>query len=346
VTSEIARRSYVVVGAGAIGGTLAFYLARAGHQVDVVEIDPDHREAIADHGLVIERDDQRYTQRVERVMAPDEAPSNMQRVLLAVKANSTEGAADWLSDHLAVDGYVVSMQNGLNEPVLIEKLGTDRVVGAFVDLFADVVEPGTIRDGGIGALAVGELDGTISERVKDVVYDLQAWGGAVATDNVLGYLWAKLGFGGMLAATALADDAMGDLVDRHRPGLHAIAREVFTLAGELGVGLEGFDAFEPLAYAPGASEQDADEATNRLVAWLRTQTKTRTGVWRDIAVRRRPTEIPAHYRPVFVLAEEHRVSMPVLRSMLAELAEVEHDPSSMGEERLARLDSVATRAVA
>ena len=159
------------------------------------------------------------------------------------------------------------MQNGLNEAVLVEHLGTAGVVGAFVNIFADVVRPGTIRDGGVGALPMfGELDGTIaSERVNEIVYDLQAWRGAVATDNVLGYLWSKLGFGGMLTATALADDAMGELVDRHRPGLHAVAREVFLVAGELGIGLEGLDAFDPLAYVPGATEQDADEATNRLV---------------------------------------------------------------------------------
>ena len=196
--TERASRPYVVVGGGAIGGTLAFYLAQAGHRVSVVESDAGHRAAIANDGLVIERGDESQRQRVAAVMAPEEAPAGMQRVLLAVKANGTPGAAAWLEDHLAEDGYVVSMQNGLNEAVLVEHLGAARVVGAFVDLFADVVRPGTIRDGGVGALAVGELDGTISERVNEIVYDLQAWGGAVATDNVLGYLWSKLGFGGCL----------------------------------------------------------------------------------------------------------------------------------------------------
>ena len=63
-------------------------------------------------------------------------------------------------------------------------------------------------------------------------------------------------------------------------------------------------------------------------------------------MRHRPTEIPADYAPVLVLADERRVQMPVLRAMLAELAGVERDPSSMGEERLARLDSVASGAAA
>ena len=91
-----------------------------------------------------------------------------------------------------------------------------RSVGAFVNLFADVVAPGVIRDGGMGAIAIGEVGGPISERVRGIVTDLQAWGPAIATDNLLGYLWSNLGFGEMIAATALADDTIANLLDRLR----------------------------------------------------------------------------------------------------------------------------------
>ena len=49
-------RPYTVVGAGAIGGTIAWHLARAGHPVTVVDTDADHVAAIARDGLVLERD--------------------------------------------------------------------------------------------------------------------------------------------------------------------------------------------------------------------------------------------------------------------------------------------------
>ena len=41
----------LIWGAGAIGGTLAVYLARAGHAVRLVDTDPQHVAAIRAHGL-------------------------------------------------------------------------------------------------------------------------------------------------------------------------------------------------------------------------------------------------------------------------------------------------------
>ena len=87
-------------------------------------------------------------------------PRTVERVLLAVKAQATGAALDWIAPRLAADGFVVSLQNGLNEDGDRRAgSGRDRTVGAFVNLFADVIGPGEIRDGGLGALVVGELDG-------------------------------------------------------------------------------------------------------------------------------------------------------------------------------------------
>ncbi|KEP74006.1 hypothetical protein HR12_25270, partial [Microbacterium sp. SUBG005] len=110
-----------------------------------------------------------------------------------------------------------------------------------------------------------------------------------------GFLWSKLGFGAMLVASALCDDDMGDLIDRHRVGLHALVREVLEIAVAEGIELEGFDAFVPYDYL--GDEGAADAATDGLVAWLARQTKKRSGIWRDIAVRGRRTEVPTQYAP-------------------------------------------------
>jgi 2-dehydropantoate 2-reductase len=334
-------REYTVVGAGAIGGTLAWHLARAGHPVTVVDADPAHVAAIARHGIVLERGGVREAQPVAAAYTPEQAVAPLGRVLLAVKAQATGTAAGWLAGHLAADGYVVSLQNGLNEELIAAHVGAERTVGAFVDLFADVVASGVINDGGAGAIAVGELDGTVSARVRDLAADLGAWGPVAVTGNVPGYLWAKLGFGAMLTVTALADDAMGDLLDRHRPAGHAVAREVFAVAAAEGITLEPFDAFEPSAYTGGADPAKSAAATDRLVAWLRTQTKTRSGIWRDIVVRRRPTEIATQYAPVLAAAERHGIDVPVLRTVLAQLVEVEADAATMSEMRLDAVDGVA-----
>ncbi|MGR6320101.1 2-dehydropantoate 2-reductase [Micromonospora soli] len=339
-------RSYTIVGAGAIGGTVAWHLARAGHEVTVVDADPAHVAAIAEDGIVLERAGVRQAQPVAAALTPDQVTAPLGRVLLAVKAHGTDGAAAWIAKHLADDGFVVSLQNGLNESVIAGHVGADRTIAAFVDLFADVTAPGVITDGGAGAMAIGELTGPVTDRVRTLAQDLRAWGPAVASDNVAGFLWSKLGFGAMLTATALADDAMGELLDRHRPAAHTLAREVFAVAAAEGITLEPFDAFQPAAYTGDASPADADAATDPLVAWLRTQTKTRSGIWRDIAVRRRATEVPTQYGPVLAAAERHHIDVPLLRAMLGQLAEVEADPSTMSADRLTTLDRMVEWAAA
>jgi 2-dehydropantoate 2-reductase len=327
------RRSYTVVGGGAIGGTLAFHLARAGHAVSIVDADAAHVAAIADHGLTLRRPDGDMTLELP-AFVPDTAPPVLGRVLLAVKAQATEDVLRWLAPRLAPDGFVVSLQNGLNEALIASYIGAERTVGAFVNLFADVAEPGVVRDGGVGALVVGEPDGRISDRVEEVVADLQAWGPAKATANVEGYLWAKLGFGAMLTTTALADAPMADLIDRHRPLMHALAAEVFAAASDRT--LEAFDQFEPAAYLPGAAGRE--EATDRLVAWLRTQPKDRSGIWRDIAVRHRPVEVHHHYAPVLAEASARGVEVPLLRAVLARLSEIETGAAAMSEDHLSDLE--------
>ncbi|AIJ24384.1 ketopantoate reductase family protein [Amycolatopsis methanolica] len=321
---------YTVVGGGAIGGTLAFHLARAGHPVRIVDTDAAHVAAIRRRGLVLRGPGGDACVPVE-ACSPEEAPAVLGRVLLAVKAQATEQVLPWLAPRLAQDGFVVSLQNGLNEQAIAAAVGTERTVGAFVNLFADVVEPGVVQDGGAGALVVGEPDGRITPRVERIVADLQAWGPAKATANVEGFLWSKLGFGAMLATTALADAPMADLIDRHRPLMHAITAEVLAAAGDRV--LEPFDQFDPGAYLPSASSAEREAATDRLVAWLRTQPKDRSGIWRDIAVRRRPVEVHHHYRPVLALG-----GVPLLTAVLALLRDVESGRRLMSEDHLTELE--------
>ncbi|MDI2030334.1 2-dehydropantoate 2-reductase [Saccharopolyspora sp. TS4A08] len=332
--------TYAVVGGGAIGGTLAFHLARAGHPVTVIDADAEHVAAIAERGLVLDRAGERTAAPVAAA-TPEEFTGTLEHVLLAVKAQATESAVRWIAPRLAPDGYVASVQNGFNEPVLAEHLGLARTVAAFVNIFADRTEPGVIADGGPGALVLGEPGGAVSDRVRSLVADLRAWGPAQASDNVEGFLWAKAGFGAMLAATALADEPMADLIDRHRPAMHALGEEVFAVAGTLGVRLEAFDAFRPTAFARGADRDDRERAVAELTAWLRTQPKTRSGIWRDLAVRRREVEVTTHYATVLAEADRLGIGTPLLRAVMAGLRELEDDPAAMSERRLDELDRIA-----
>jgi len=338
---------YTIVGGGAIGGTLAAYLARGGAEVTIVDADAAHVGAIRVGGLRIERADGSGFSVPLGASTPQEFEGELGAVILAVKAQATGAAMDFIAPRLADDGWVASVQNGLNEPLIAERIGAGRTVSSFVNIFADAVGPGVVLDGGLGALVFGEYDGPrgaysggSSERTLRLVEDLREWGGApVVSDNVGGYLWSKLSFGAMLAATSVADVDMHRLIDTHRPTMHGVAEDVLRVAEARGISPEAFDAYDPQPYRPGGDGTERDAATDRLVAWLGGQGKKRSGIWRDIAVRHRATEMPAHYGPVLAEAERLGLRVPMLRAALAELADVENG-AAMDEARLHKLDEL------
>ncbi|MFL4473931.1 ketopantoate reductase family protein [Paeniglutamicibacter sp. MACA_103] len=331
---------YTVVGAGAIGGTLAAHLDAQGVAVQLVDSDAAHIAAIRESGLQIQTPSGVMVSRIP-VFGLDDAPAELGRVLLAVKSQATESASAWIADRLREDGYVASMQNGLNEAIIAAHVGAARTVSAFVDLFADVLEPGVIQDGGSGAMALGEYSGGTSERIRQLAQDLRHWGTPTITDNVDGFLWSKLGFGAMLTATSLADADMSDLIDRHRPAMNALAAEIFDVAEAEGIRLEGFDAFDPQSYLRGANPQRNEEATDNLVKWLSTQSKTRSGIWRDIVVRKRPTEVRTQYEPVIEIGARHGLRLPLVEGLVALIRQIETGSTAMDEEHLTALDRKA-----
>ncbi|WP_181276123.1 ketopantoate reductase family protein [Brevibacterium oceani] len=335
-TAPPAEVIYTVVGGGAIGGTLAAHLSLGGHSVQIVDTDGAHVAAIRGRGLVIDGPSGSIRADIP-AFVPADAPEELGPVLLAVKSQATEKAMSWIAPRLRGDGYVASMQNGLNEATIADYVGQDRTVIAFVDLFADLVEPGVVKDGGIGTIAVGEFAGGTSERVRDLADSLSHWGTPIVSDNVSGFLWSKLAFGAMLTASSFIDHDMSIVINENRAPMLELAREVFAISDALGLQLEGFDAFEPDHYRKAAPASTVDAAFDSLCEWLAGQTKTRSGIWRDINVRKRPTEVPAHYEPVLHIAEAHGIFVPRLRTMVEVIRELEREEATMGDHLLMRI---------
>jgi len=276
---------YLVLGCGAIGGTVAAGLARDGHDVLVCDADLSVVSAVNAAGIRIEGPVEQFTARVPAV-APADLPGQIGcPVLVAVKAQHTPAAAGLLAGRLDGDGFAVSMQNGLTEPVLAAALGPDRVVGAVVNFGADVLEPGVVLRGNRATFMIGELDGRISERVSALAADIAD---ARATTSILGYTWAKEAYGAMLFATAVSDLPIHAVFAdaAYRPLLTAVAAEVLAQAPVPALPLDGFDPADP-----GGS-------LDRLAEFNRQSAKTHSGIYRDLAIRHRKTEAEAILGPL------------------------------------------------
>lgn len=289
------RRSYTFVGAGAIGGTIAHALVRAGHDIILVDADAQHIAAIRTDGLRIRAvDGTDDAVRVAGAFTPEDYPDDLppiERVVITTKSQHTRTAAEWARPHLAPEGYAISVQNGTNAPVIEDAIGAGRVIGTFVNIFADYLEPGVISFGGTGALAVGMPDGSAPDgRALQVAADFRAYGPVTASGNVGGYHFAKRAFGGILGLSSLVDAPMAEVVDANRDLVIALAAESTEVAIRADILLESFDGYEPYAFRADAPDDVKEAALDRLVRYLAGQPKDRSGGFRDIAVRKRPLE--------------------------------------------------------
>src|SRR6202044_696756 len=119
---------YVVLGCGAIGGTVAAGLVRDGHDVLVSDADAAVVDAINSRGLRIEGPVENFTGPVPAA-APQDLPPLDGPVLVAVKSQHTAAAAATLAGRVRGDGFVVSLQNGLDAEQLDDRVGRGRVGG-------------------------------------------------------------------------------------------------------------------------------------------------------------------------------------------------------------------------
>ena len=340
---------FTIVGAGAIGGTVGAYLARAGHEILFVDQDASHVEAIATQGLTIEGRET-FTVRVPAV-TPARLTDGLQGhipgvVLLCVKAMHTGSALEPLVSLLKDDQYVVSLQNGLNEHVIAGMVGPDRTIGAFVNFGADYLKPGRVMFGGAGALYLGELDGRLTPRLRELAdaFRTAFLHGTTVTANIWGYLWGKLAYGSMLFATALVGEPIADVLAHgpSRPTLANLAAEAVAVAHAQEIRCEAFDGFEPerFAFATPRDWPGIEASLDNLVAFNRTSLKAKSGVWRDLAVRKRKTEVDQIVGAVVDAGAEHELPTPLNRLLVDLIHDLEERRREMSWDNLAALAAV------
>jgi 2-dehydropantoate 2-reductase len=167
----------------------------------------------------------------------------------------------------------------------------------------------------------------MSGRLEEVRRALDLAVPARATPNVMGYVWAKLCKGSLDVTTALVDATIGE-VRGHKPTQRAlveVVREGARVARAAGIRLEPFDQFDPAAFvdATPTGLAAAYRVLDAMAEEAARDLKVRTGYWRDIVVRKRPSEIFAITGEIVRQGEELRIPTPVNRRQLDLFAEIE-----------------------
>jgi 2-dehydropantoate 2-reductase len=190
-------RKIAVLGAGAIGSSVAADLTKAGLDVTVIDQWPAQVEAMKAGGLCIRMPDQELRVPVHALHLCDLSSARLEfdYVFLAVKSNDHRWLAEFIKPYLKDDGVLVPVQNGFNDDSIASIIGRQRVVGCALELSAEIFTPGLVkRNTGHQStwFGVGELDGFATPRLREIESIMSNIGRVEASGDIYSTKWTKL----------------------------------------------------------------------------------------------------------------------------------------------------------
>jgi 2-dehydropantoate 2-reductase len=205
-----------VLGAGAMGSMFGGRFAEGGHEVTLISTWAEHVDLVNREGLLLEGlgGDRRIGIRA-CLSAAEAGPAEL--VLVSVKAPQTRQAMAGAVALVGPETVVLTLQNGLgNVENLVEVVGPGPVIAGTCSHGANLKGPGRVCHAGGGLVALGELSGRITGRLRNLgrVFEESGLAPVTLSDNVLGLIWKKLVINVAInAITALARIRNGQILD-------------------------------------------------------------------------------------------------------------------------------------
>lgn len=201
-----------IIGAGALGGTFAALLSKAGHEVEVTARGAG-LEAIREHGIALSGG---FGDAQAVVAAGERLTERPELVLVCTKAQDAAVAIE--ANAGLIDGAtVVVVQNGLDGVSTAERLlPASSCMGVLSIIAANYTEPGVVRVTTAATSYLGRGDGPADVECVRVAAILSDAVPVVAIDGFRGAQWTKLVVNMLNAVPAIVGRSVQDVVDDRR----------------------------------------------------------------------------------------------------------------------------------
>jgi 2-dehydropantoate 2-reductase len=333
--------TYLFVGAGGIGASVAARLAEHA-PVTIADGWPEHVAAMRQHGLTLTlpQGDTRarvHARRFEDVAASGRL-SGVDAVFVSVKSFDTSRVLQWLLPLLGPTVPVVSLQNGLNEPLVAEMVGERRTVGAVVMFDGIILEPGRVRTlHPEAALTLGSWPTGRRDDVERLAGLLSRALPVVVSEDIRSEVWAKLIVNCMVNAPSAASGlALGELA-RSQAGSMAcaeVAREAVRVAVAVGARVDRSWLYGVSPEQLASNEDGPRDLSQALRAALG-DSDMRPSMLTDVE-RRRPTEIDALNGLVLQEGRARGIDTPWNEHFVEVVRRIERGQESPDEKWLSR----------
>jgi len=299
-----------VLGAGAMGCLFGGLLAEKGLKVTLIDVWKEHIDAINKNGLKM---DGFGGDRFIKISATNDPKSisPVDVVIVMCKATALEQALTNAKSIVGDKTVLMSFQNGIGHEAIMQNIvGVNKVLGGTTTQASNILGPGHIKNHASLPSWIGEYEGGLSDRVKDIAETFTAYGlETIASDNVKKRKWMKL-----FALTAVGP--LSAIFDMHHTELYVTNKES-KLARELGkqIILET----RKVAQADGV-EVSEDECLEMFLKIVDSNQTNKSSMAFDIQYKRK-SEIDFINGSVSKIGKKHGVPTP-LNDMLYKIIKV------------------------
>jgi 2-dehydropantoate 2-reductase len=238
-----------LVGAGAMGTIMGALITKGGEDIVLVDVNEPHVKALNEKGAKI-TGHMDMTVPVKAI-TPGHMEGPYDLVIYLVKTVYDDVALPEILPFVTDDSMVLTLQNGVPEEKVAAVVGRKRTLGGAIGWGATFLSPGVSEltyEPVEMTYDIGEMDGSISERIKTVKAVLDKAGSAEISSNLVGTRWVKLMINVSMSGLGSAlDCTYGDILDNDKASIAAISIIVETLktSRALGITMQPIKGVDP-----------------------------------------------------------------------------------------------------
>lgn len=260
-----------IMGVGSLGTILGAYITKGGVNVDLIDVNKEHVKVLNEKGATV-KGKANFNVPV-KALTPDEMEGIYDLVFYMVKQTYDDVALRQVLAHIDENSTVCTLQNGVPEPNIAAVVGKDRTVGGTVGWGATWLGPGVSElttSADVMTFDIGELDGEVTDRIKEIKGVLELMCKTVIMTNLTGIRWTKLlancTFSGMSASLGCT---FGEILDNEKALLciKHLANECINVSIAQGIIMEpiqGFDLGKLLAFSTKDERETKDPIYNTM----------------------------------------------------------------------------------
>lgn len=213
----------LVIGAGAIGGVTAAFMAKSGIDVTLVCKRRSVADTIRESGLHIVGKRGDHFIKFKAAANTSELNDKFDYCLIATKAYDLEAAAINALPLLTPDGLVVSLQNGICTDTLVKIVGNERAAAAVITWSCTMCGDAHLEITGEGGFIIGMVSGSIDPRMEKLKEAMDKMAPTTIADNILSQIYSKLIINsGITCGGAMTGQTLGKMLVGRRARLFFI----------------------------------------------------------------------------------------------------------------------------